>query len=665
MNNGSRAGGSLRSKAAVGVSFMMITVLALSGMGIWGSVVHKRTIAEVSADLTKQIEDITPLMLSIKEVQLDIVQVQQWLTDISATRGLDGLNDGFDQAASFAKKFEVDTATVRELARKNGLKDVDEQLDIVVAAFPPYYETGIGMARNYIDQGPESGNKTMADFDAVAESLGQSMDDLIAITVKYSSDQAQNVSTRKVASEKSADERLYWAIFLSGLGFIVAAGITVLFGRIVTRRIDTLSTRMSRIADGELDIEVPLTQDTDEIGEMARTVQIFRTNSLDLRQMTEEREEQTKQNEEQIRTEMLALADTLDDEVHRAVSDVARLTTELTEVAGRMNSAAELVNEQSVTVASASEEATINVQTVAEAAERMIGSIESIDGQITESTSITSAAVEEIQRANETVHRLSAAADKIGEVVHLIREIADQTNLLALNATIEAARAGDAGKGFSVVASEVKNLANQTANATQEIGGQIDDMQSATGEAVRVISQVGETIGRVNTIAIEIAEAMREQNQTTREIANNVAEAATGTQDVSRSITSVAQAADETGTLSQEVRSSATETSTQIKGLQERLTRIVRESVAGNRREEARSLVEHPARLKHGNTWYDCTLSNRSADGAALVTDVALPVGAQILLDLPDSGEVSASVVRIGDGIYGVHFGPAEDRSAA
>jgi methyl-accepting chemotaxis protein len=186
---------------------------------------------------------------------------------------------------------------------------------------------------------------------------------------------------------------------------------------------------------------------------------------------------------------------------------------------------------------------------------------------VSESTKITGKAVNEATRTNGMVEGLSAAAQKIGDVVKLISDIASQTNLLALNATIEAARAGEAGKGFAVVASEVKSLANQTAKATEEIAAQVAAMQDATSDAVTAIQSIGGTIGSINEIATTIASAVEEQGAATQEIARNVQEAAQGTGQVSSSIVGVNQAASETGAASSLVLASADELGRQAESL--------------------------------------------------------------------------------------------------
>jgi methyl-accepting chemotaxis protein len=186
---------------------------------------------------------------------------------------------------------------------------------------------------------------------------------------------------------------------------------------------------------------------------------------------------------------------------------------------------------------------------------------------VARSSEIAARAVDEAGRTRVTVDGLAATARKIGEVVKLISDIASQTNLLALNATIEAARAGEAGKGFAVVASEVKSLANQTAKATDEIGGQIAEMQSVTTAAVEAIKGIDRTIGEISEITVTISSAVEEQAAATREISRNTDEAAHGTQEVSHNIAEVNQAASETGAAATEILQSSGELSRQSESL--------------------------------------------------------------------------------------------------
>jgi methyl-accepting chemotaxis protein len=194
---------------------------------------------------------------------------------------------------------------------------------------------------------------------------------------------------------------------------------------------------------------------------------------------------------------------------------------------------------------------------VAAASEQLSASISEISQQVARAASIAGRAVEETKQTDGTVQGLATAAQKIGEVVKLINDIAGQTNLLALNATIEAARAGEAGKGFAVVASEVKSLANQTAKATEDISAQIAAVQAVTKDAVDAIKRIGGTIGEVSAVATSIASAVEEQGAATQEITRNTHEAASRTKDVSGHIAGVSDGAQATGAAAQGVKSAA------------------------------------------------------------------------------------------------------------
>ena len=245
--------------------------------------------------------------------------------------------------------------------------------------------------------------------------------------------------------------------------------------------------------------------------------------------------------------------------------DVGGVVTAVADGAGAMRGVAEALSAAAVdaghrtdAVAGASAQASQNVSTVAASAEELAASVAEISRQVSESARIAGQAAAEAEATNACVASLSEAANRIGDVVRLIGDIAGQTNLLALNATIEAARAGEAGKGFAVVAGEVKNLAGQTAKATEEIGAQIAAMQGATGQAVGAIRSIGETISRMNEIATTIASAVEEQGAATQEIARSVQQAAAGTAEVNNNIEAVSNAVTQSGTQAGQVLDSAT-----------------------------------------------------------------------------------------------------------
>ena len=304
----------------------------------------------------------------------------------------------------------------------------------------------------------------------------------------------------------------------------------------------------------------------DEIGTVAQSLDIFRQKLIENEEMSKQADQQ-KQAALQRAQRIDELNRDFDQNSSEALDSAIAATNQLNSSASSLSSTAEESNAQATTVAAASEQAAANVQTVASATEELSSSIAEIGQLVNRSTGVTEQAVEEAKRTNTTVLGLADAANKIGEVVGLINDIASQTNLLALNATIEAARAGDAGKGFAVVASEVKSLAQQTAKATEEIGGQINGMQSATNEAVEAIGSITKTIDEVSEISSSISAAVEEQNAATAEISRNVQQAAQGTQEVNNNISGVSQAAAETGVAANEVSSAADTMSQQTETL--------------------------------------------------------------------------------------------------
>ncbi len=225
------------------------------------------------------------------------------------------------------------------------------------------------------------------------------------------------------------------------------------------------------------------------------------------------------------------------------VSALASASEELNKVSQSMGSSADETATQAQVVSAAAEQVSNNVQTVATGADEMGASIKEIAKNTAEATRVASSAVRTAETTNETISKLGQSSAEIGQVIKVITSIAQQTNLLALNATIEAARAGEAGKGFAVVANEVKELAKETAKATEDISRKIEAIQGDTNGAVSAIGQISQVIGQISDIQTTIASAIEEQSATTNEIGRTLAEAAKGSTDISKNIGGVAEAA--------------------------------------------------------------------------------------------------------------------------
>lgn len=370
------------------------------------------------------------------------------------------------------------------------------------------------------------------------------------------------VKDAEVGAEKtSLFLTVQWALLAFGIGLV--AVIAFFTARAIAKPLKAMTAAMSRLADGELDVEIPARNRSDEIGDMSAAVEVFRANAVRNKDLVAEQEAIKKKSEEQNRQTLLEIADRFESSVGEIIETVSASSAELDTTAQSMAGISEEASTQAGVVAAASEEATSNVQSVAAATEEMSQSIAEINRQIIEASQSSNKAVSEVDRTGEQMAALTKTAEKIGQAISMISEIADQTNLLALNATIESARAGEAGKGFAVVAGEVKELASQTAKATEEITGHIQDIQAASAVAVTSMEHVGKVIREVDETSTIIAAAMEEQGAATKEIARNVQEAGSGTQEVSKNILGVSQASQDAGAASSQVTAAAGELSTQ------------------------------------------------------------------------------------------------------
>ena len=368
-----------------------------------------------------------------------------------------------------------------------------------------------------------------------------------------------------------AERELRSAIWLTIGGVIAAVLVAAIAGWIIGRMISlpvrAITEVMQRLSNNDLDVEIEGRSRKDEIGEMASSVQVFKENAIAVKALEAEQAQAKERAEADKRAAMRALADEFQNSVGSIVDSVTAAATQMRSSAENLSAIAEETSSQATTVSAAAEQANSNGQSIASTAEELSASINEISRQINTTSNQTIEASGDASQTSGQMDTLRVSVEKVSEVIGLIQDIAEQTNLLALNATIEAARAGEAGKGFAVVASEVKNLANQTGRATQEIASQIAQMQGASNATIEAMLRIAEKIEGISSTATAVSSAAEEQGSATQEIVRSIRESAASTQQVSDTITGVRQAAEDTGRMSSETLEASKELSIQAERL--------------------------------------------------------------------------------------------------
>ncbi|WP_299473114.1 HAMP domain-containing methyl-accepting chemotaxis protein [uncultured Roseibium sp.] len=493
---------------------------------------------------------------------------------LSEKEGLEGeLRTAVHNVEELLKTAELDSLTVKMLMMRRHEKDfIMRGAEKYVARIDKRREEFDGLLKNsslppeliadlttLMDQ-YQAGFKAFAETAMILAPETKQLSQIFAemqpdfAKIRELSEEGQNVANADFTSTMKTTDQTF---LVASIG-ILAGGIFLglLIGRSISTPINQLNNAMKSLAAGDASAELPRLDTKTEIGEMVETVQFFKNASaerMDL--MNESRRDQEAREHRQSKVDDLVRD--FRETVQGVLEAVNSENREMESSAGSLSTIASQTTSQADSVSSASQDASKNVEAVAVAAEALSTSISEISHQVAQTKTIVEQATDATIETDTKIAGLAASADKIGEVILLIQGIAEQTNLLALNATIEAARAGEAGKGFAVVASEVKELATQTAKATEAISTQITDIQKETESSVEAIRGIAETMREVSSATEAISAAVEEQGTSTTEISENVRSAAAGSNEVSGNIVSVRQAADESQSTAERVLSAA------------------------------------------------------------------------------------------------------------
>jgi methyl-accepting chemotaxis protein len=513
---------SISRKLALGFGTVCLLLVAAIGLGL--QVLHssQATVSSMSEVVVPGVKYSGLVKYGVAQTRLDLTSLGL-ATDAAGRASAQTAMAADDATLDQNWKGYLDTFPVSTQADRDSF-----QADL--ASFRQLRGPGVTAAQN----GDVQGFQTVRERDLLP--LAARMNTTLDRIQKAEVDNANRTSDLGATRYRQA----LWALI--GLGIVallVATVVAVLVARSITRPLGRTAAVVRGLAQGRLDQRVGYAAG-DEIGQLSRAVD----ETLDTLSST--------------MTEITATAQVL-----------AGSSEELSAVATQLSAGAEESAAQAQVVSAAAEEISANIGTVAAAGEQMTSAIGEIATSTADASATAASAVAAAEGAGQILQRLSASSREIGDVVKLITSIAEQTNLLALNATIEAARAGEMGKGFAVVAGEVKELAGQTARATESITARVGATQTDVREAAAAIDGIGDVITRIDALQATIAAAVEEQSATTGEMVRNVGEVSAGSQEIALNISGVASAAGQTTSGAQQTATTAAEVSRAASRLQE------------------------------------------------------------------------------------------------
>lgn len=474
---------------------------------------------------------------AVEFMPLDLLVPDRRAMEATAIDELKRLRVRLDQL----KKGAIDSADQRNLAA------IHDRLQTYEKA----YQTIVKLTQDGSAYGRSKAEAEAFGQVELIAAIRQDLRDIESRNAKIVEEQAKGFLAYADASDRNA-------LIFGIAGILLGLIGSLLVGRQgITTPLNRITGAMMRVAAGDLSGSVPGLGRRDELGDLASALEQFKAQAEQNRQLQADQQQAESRAAAEKRAAMLGLAEQFERTVGALLQETVTAAFGLSEGARALKASAAGAVGQAAAAFAAADQTTANVQTVASATEQLTSSIGEITRQTNLSVTMAAEGVQAAEATSSAIAELRQTTEQIGDVVRLITDIAGKTNLLALNATIEAARAGEAGKGFSVVASEVKSLANQTARATEDIQAQISAIQNGTGLAVERVTQIAEIIGRMRELSTTVAAAVGQQGAATGEIARNVQEAAQGTELVGTSVGTMRGAASETGEAAQTVATAA------------------------------------------------------------------------------------------------------------